>query len=132
MARQQDIEVILMRQLASYLAMPMFLVDAAGNLLFYNEPAETLLGRQFDEAGPMGPKVWSTIWNVTYDNGEPMPPEAIPLMVALQHRRPAHSTVRITGLDGVSRRLEVTAFPLVGQGGRYLGAVATFWGNDVE
>ncbi len=127
MIQQQSIEVILMRQLASYLAMPMFLVDPVGNLLFYNEPAETLLGRRFDEVGPMGLEVWSTIFNATYDSGEPMPPEAIPLVVALQHRRPEHTTVRITGLDGVSRRLEVTAFPLVGQGGRYLGAVATFW-----
>jgi hypothetical protein len=31
---QQAIEVILMRQLASYLAMPIFLVDPGGNLLF--------------------------------------------------------------------------------------------------
>jgi PAS domain-containing protein len=127
MIQQQSIEVILMRQLASYLAMPMFLADPAGNLLFYNEPAETLLGRRFDEVEPMGLEVWSTIFNPTDDNGAPIPPDGVPLVVALQHRRPAHSTLGITGLDGVSRRLEVTAFPLVGQGGRHLGAVAMFW-----
>ena len=33
---QKAIEVILMRQLASYLAMPIFVVDPDGNLLFYN------------------------------------------------------------------------------------------------
>ena len=47
---QKDVEVILMRQLASYLAVPIFLVDPAGNLIFYNEPAERLLGRRFTAA----------------------------------------------------------------------------------
>ncbi len=127
MIQQQSIEVILMRQLAGYLVMPMFLADPIGNLLFYNEPAEALLGRRFDEIGPMGLEVWSTIFKPTDDNGAPIPPDEVPLVVALQHRRPVHSTLRITGLDGVSRRLEVTAFPLVGQGNRHLGAVAMFW-----
>jgi hypothetical protein len=45
---QHPIEVILMRQLASYLAMPILLVDPAGTLLFYNEPAERLLGRRYN------------------------------------------------------------------------------------
>ena len=47
------IELILMRQLASHLRVPIFLVDGQGTLLFYNEPAEALLGRRFDEAGEM-------------------------------------------------------------------------------
>lgn len=132
MFQQKDIEVILMRQLASYLAMPMFVVDSAGNLLYYNEPAEVLLGRRFDEVEPMGLEVWSTIFAPADDDGSPLPPEALPLVVALRHRRPAHKTLRITGLDGVARRLEVTAFPLIGQGGRHLGAVATFWGVDAQ
>jgi len=54
------IELILMRQLAGSLAMPIFVVDPAGDLLFYNEPAEELLGRRFDEAGPMPAADWST------------------------------------------------------------------------
>jgi PAS domain-containing protein len=48
---QHAVEIILMRQLASYLAMPIMLFDPAGNLLFYNEPAEAILGRRFEEAG---------------------------------------------------------------------------------
>jgi hypothetical protein len=31
-----------------YLSVLMFLVDPKGNLPFYNEPAETVLGRRFD------------------------------------------------------------------------------------
>ena len=33
----------------------------------------------------------------------------------------------LRGLDGTRRHVEVTAFPLVGQAGRFLGAVALFW-----
>ncbi|HEY3247065.1 MAG TPA: PAS domain-containing protein [bacterium] len=129
---QKHIEIILMRQLASYLAVPIFLVDPDGNLLFYNEPAESLLGRTFDEAGEMPMSEWSTIFKQTDERGEPLQPNELPLVQALQSRRPAHRAMRITGLDGVSRRIEVTAFPLEGQGGRVLGAAALFWGLDHE
>jgi len=127
---QKEIEVILMRQLASYLAMPVFLVDEGGNLLFYNEPAEGLLGRRFDEAGEMPAEVWSTVFRTSNEDGSPIPPESLPLMVALREHTPAHRRMRITGLDGVPRRIEVTAFPIEGQGGRHLGAVAIFWGVE--
>jgi PAS domain-containing protein len=124
---QKPIEVILMRQLASYLPIPIFLVDADGTLLFYNEPAESLLGRRFDEAGEMNLDVWSTIFLPTDEHGAPLPPDDVPLVVALRERRPIHSTIGFTGLDGVKNRIELTAFPLEGQGDRHLGAVAMFW-----
>ncbi|MBI3990436.1 MAG: PAS domain-containing protein [candidate division NC10 bacterium] len=124
---QKDVEVILMRQLASYLAMPIFLVDMAGNLLFYNEPAETLLGRRYEETGEMSLEEWSTIFKPTAEDGSPLPPEALPLVIALQKYQPAHRTFWIRGLDGISRRIAATAFPLEGQGGRHLGAVTIFW-----
>jgi PAS domain-containing protein len=121
------IELILMRQLAGHLRIPIFLVNSQGTLLFYNEPAEALLGRRFDEAGEMKLEVWSTIFRVTDENGAPLPGEALPLVVALQERRPAHRIIRITGLDGMPRLIEVMAFPLEGQSSRDLGAVAAFW-----
>lgn len=129
---QKQIEIILMRQLASYLALPIFVVDPDGNLLFYNEPAESLLGRTFDEAGEMPMSEWSTIFRQTDERGVALQPHELPLVQALQSRRPAHRAMRIMGLDGVSRRIEVTAFPLEGQGGRLLGAAALFWGLEHE
>lgn len=116
-----------MRQLASYLAMPVFLVDAAGNLLFYNEPAEAFIGRRFDEAGAMPKEVWSTVFSARDEHGSPIPPEKLALMTALRDRQPTYRRVQLTGLDGVTRAIEAIAFPLVGQGGRHLGAVAFFW-----
>lgn len=124
---QKEIEIILMRQLASYLTMPIFVVDPAGTLLFYNEPAEALLGVQFDEAGEMPMAKWATIFKPTDDDGRPLPPDALALVTALKTRQPARRTVRIVGLDGVSRKIDVIAFPLQGQGQRLLGAAAIFW-----
>jgi PAS domain-containing protein len=124
---QQAIEVILMRQLASYLAMPIFLVDPAGNLLFYNEPAEVLLGHRYEETGEMPLAEWAQIFQPTSADGSPLPLESLPLVIALQQHRAAHLAFQIRGLDGVHRMIEATAFPLEGQGGRYLGAVALFW-----
>jgi PAS domain-containing protein len=124
---QQAIEVILMRQLASYLAMPIFLVDPSGDLLFYNEPAEVLLGHRYEEMGEMPLAEWTRIFQPTSEDGSPLPPEVLPLTIALQQHRAAHLVFQIRGLDGVHRKIEVTAFPLEGQGGRHLGAVAIFW-----
>jgi PAS domain-containing protein len=122
-----DVEVILMKQVASYLAMPIFLVDPVGTLIFYNEPAEELLGQRYDETGDMPLEEWTTVFLPTDADGVPLPPEDLPLAVALAERRPAHGQISITSLDGQRRHLAVTAFPLVGQHERELGAVALFW-----
>ncbi len=124
---QKAIEIILMRQLASYLAMPILLVDPAGNLLFYNEPAEVLLGRRFDETGEIPLEEWYNIVELTAEDGSPVPLEERPLVIALQKRQAAHRGFWIRGPDGISRRIEATAFPLEGQGDRHLGAVVIFW-----
>ncbi len=127
---QREIEVILMRQLASCLTMPIFVVDPAGTLAFYNEPAEAILGRKFDQAGEMPFEEWSTVFVPLDDRGVIIPPDTLPLAIAIRKHIPAHRAFRITGLDGVSRKIEVMAFPLEGQSGRHLGGVAIFW--DVE
>ena len=124
---QREIEVILTRQLASYLTLPIFIVDPEGTLLFYNEPAEAILGSRFEETGEMPVGEWGEIYTATDHDGTPLPAEDLPLMIALRHRRPAHRRLIIRGLDAVRREIEVTAFPLVGQAGRHLGAVALFW-----
>ena len=125
-----DVELILMKQVASYLAVPIFLVDPAGTLLYYNEPAEFLLGERYDETGEMPLEEWGTVFSPTDRSGMPLAPEALPLAIAVQQGHPAHGQISITGLDGVARHLSVTAFPLVGQSNRNLGAVAIFWEDE--
>ena len=124
---QKAVELILMRQLASYLAVPIFLVDPEGNLLYYNDTAERLLGRRYDDTGEMPLAEWSTVFTATTEDGTPLTAEEVPLAVALRTWRPAHRAIVIRSLVGVARRIAVTALPLEGQGGRRLGAVAIFW-----
>jgi PAS domain-containing protein len=124
---QKEIELILMRQCASYLAMPIFLAGSDESLLYYNEPAEALLGRRFDEAGEITLADLPSMFHLTDENGSPLPLDNFPLGIALRQHRPAHGRVRYRSLDGNWRAVEVTAFPLEGEGRRNLGAVAIFW-----
>lgn len=124
---QQEIELILSRHLASHLQTPIFLVDPEGNLLYYNEPAELILGRRFAETGPMSVEEWSTAFKATDENDLLLKPEELPLAIALAERRPAHKRFWITGLDNVRRYIETTGLPLIGQAGRFQGAIAFFW-----
>jgi PAS domain-containing protein len=124
---QKPIELILTRHLAGTLAMPVFLVDADGTLVFYNEPAEHVLGVRFEETGEMPASQWATAWSPTDRDGTPVAPEQIPLMTAVVEQRPAHGSFFIRGLDGRQRHIETTAIPLVRAGNEVVGAVAFFW-----
>lgn len=124
---QQEIEVILARHLAEYLAMPIFIVNPVGDLIFYNEPAEAILGTRYAETGSMPATEWSTVFHPMDQERSLLAPDELPLMIALAKRHPAHKIFWIEGLDGVLREIEVTAFPLVGQADRFLGAIAIFW-----
>ena len=124
---QQEIELILLRELASCLVTPVFVVAPDGDLLYYNEPAEALLGRRYEESGEMPVAEWSTVFTPTEADGTPIPPERLPLVIALEQKRPAHLVFWITGLDGIRRKLEVAALPIRGQFDRNLGAAAIFW-----
>lgn len=125
--KQKEIEIILTRQLASYLSVPIFVVDPEGTLLYYNEPAEALLGVRFDEAGEMPMAEWSTAFKPTDESGRPLPPEALALVTTLKTGVPGRNIAWITGLDGTRRKLDVFTFPLVGHGRRMLGAAAILW-----
>ncbi len=124
---QQEIEVILARHLAEYLAMPIFIVEPDGALLFYNEPAEKILGLRYDETGPMPASEWASVFDPMDEQGNPLAPDDLPLMIALMQHQPAHRNFWIRGLDGGMRQIAVTAFPLKVQADRFLGALAIFW-----
>jgi len=124
---QQEIEVILARHLSEYLFMPIFIVNPDGDLVFFNEPAEAILGKNYSETGIMPASEWSTIFEPVTADGDPISPEELPLVIALSERQPAHKVIWIRGLDDVLREIEITAFPLIGQADRFLGGIAIFW-----
>jgi hypothetical protein len=123
---------ILAQQWGSTLAIPFFLLDRDGNLLFYNEPAEPVLGRRFDETGVILTSELATLFQTTDADGAPVPNEALPIVTALTQRRPAARSFWICGLDQVRRYLRTFAFPLLTPDGQHLGAVALFWEIPAE
>ena len=127
---QQPVEMILLRQVASYLNIPIWMMDQDGNLVYYNESAEKLLGIQFDEVGPVHAEQLGDMFRLTNLDGSTMPEYEFPVVVALSKRQPNHKAVRFCGIDGVWRDVAVSAMPVEGQGGRFAGVFATFWEID--
>ena len=127
MRSQQPVEMILLRQAASYLTIPVWMMDHDGNLIYYNDPAEELLGVRFDDVGPIQADKVGEMFQVTDADGEPLLDHQLSIVVALMKRTPDHSQVRFQGFDGVWRDVSVSAMPVEGQGGRFLGVFATFW-----
>jgi len=123
----RPVELLLMRQLASYLTTAIFLIGPDGSLLFYNEPAERLLGRRFEEADPMSAEELSALLQPTDEAGEPIDFEERPMIIALRRQQPAYRRYSIRGFDRVPHVIEGLAFPLVGNTGGQLGAVGIFW-----
>jgi PAS domain-containing protein len=132
MAVQKEIEVILTRQLAGYLTIPIFIIDPDGNLLYYNEPAQMILGKRFEDTGEMAADEWGAIFTPMDIDDTPLAVEDLPIMIALRQHRPATKRFGILGLDGKRRLIDVMAFPLDGVADRHLGAVAMFWESYPE
>ena len=94
-----EIEIILNRQLADCLSMPVFITDTTGNLIFYNEPAEKILGARFEDTGEMKAETWSTIFKQQDETGRLLQPDELPLMRTLKDQYPYHKTFRIISLQ---------------------------------
>lgn len=125
--RQKSLVLILAREFASNLATPIYIADADGTLVYYNEPAEKIAGRSFAETGERPVREWTDRLAVRGKDGEPIPREEQPGGIAFSERRPAHRTLHITGLDGKEREIATTAFPLFGPDDEFHGIMVIFW-----
>jgi PAS domain-containing protein len=123
----KSLPLILARELAANLATPMFIIDAAGALVFYNEAAEFLIGRAFGELGEVAANDFGAVLQLEEPDGSPLRRRDTPAGVAFFHRRPAHRVLVATGYDGVRRKVEVTAYPLFGATDEMHGVVTVFW-----
>ncbi|MDM9630114.1 PAS domain-containing protein [Robiginitalea aurantiaca] len=126
------IELILSRQLADCLSVPVFIVDPKGNLLFYNTPAEQVLGKKFEDTGQMSVGDWGTSFNPHDEEGNPIPPEGLPLVQTIKTELPAHRTFWINSLENKSTRISVTSIPIIGRSEVFSGAMAIFWDNELH
>jgi PAS domain-containing protein len=132
---QKPIELILARQLASGLVVPVLLVDQRGDTVFFNEPAELLFGRRFDEIDLLPLEGRTAALAPADIEGRPLDADQLPAVVAMRERRPVHATIQIHGPDGVLHPVETTAFPLESAGGTLEGAFVILWstmGDDAS
>src|SRR5262249_13436448 len=124
MTEQQSVEMILVRQLAGYLLVPVVVVDTAGTVVFYNEPAERILGARCGEPGRTGARGAAGVIELSDDPAANPDEPKRPIIAALQQRRPAHARRWLLRRgDRVRLQVELTAFPVVDQEERLLGAM---------
>lgn len=83
-----NLVLIRARHLAESITTPSFLTDAAGDIIFYNEAAEALIGRRFSDQGAMSTGEWQQLLDVRTKDGKPFPLEEMPGWMALQRHRP--------------------------------------------
>lgn len=123
---QKPLELILARNLLSSLATPAFLVDTPGTLVYFNEAAGALLGKRFEETGPMPFAEWGAQFGPFSEDGEPIPLEQLPVTVALRDGRPVHADFKIKAADETEHEIEVSAMPIVASD-HSKGAIVFFW-----
>lgn len=126
-AAQKPMQLILARQLASSLAMPIVIVDAKGVLIYWNEPAEPLLGIRFEEIGEIPAEEWQQQFSVTDGERQLIPQSEWPLVIALTQHKPVARTIWLGCPDGRWRNVNWTSVPLLAQGGEFLGVQTVFW-----
>jgi PAS domain-containing protein len=125
--QQRNLILILARSFASRLATAVFLVDAEGRVIYFNEAAERLLGQRFVEGHGMTPADYAALFQPSDDAGAPIPIQETPVGIAVSRGEPGHARLTLRGADGVTRPIEATAFPLLAHTNEQVGAVAIFW-----
>jgi PAS domain-containing protein len=125
--RQRPIELILLRELARRLAMPVTLYDADQRLVYLNPAAEALLAAGREKLEETSLDDMMDFLRPTDAYGAPIPAERMPIGVALTEERGQHGNLWIHDAQGVAHWMANTSIPLRGQGGDALGAMSIWW-----
>jgi PAS domain-containing protein len=123
----KSLPLILARELAANLSTAMFLLDATGTLVFYNDAAEIIIGKPFAELGEISAADFGELLRLADPDGTPLRRRDSPAGVAFLEHRPSHRVLAVTGFDTTRRLVEATAYPLLGAADEMLGVVNVFW-----
>lgn len=122
----RPLPLILARNLLTSLTTPGFLVDAAGDVAFFNEAAGALLGRRFEETGPVAADEWTSTYGPFDEQGHAVGIADLELTKALRGNRASHDRMRIRSAQGTEHDIDATGVPIHGEGG-FHGALVLFW-----
>lgn len=123
----KPVQIILARQLAGSMAMPILIVDPEGTLIFFNESAELILDQRFEETGEMRADEWSVLFAVADEERHPIAMQDRPTMLAISERKPVSRTVWMQCREREWLHVIITAIPLIGEQRDFLGVVMIFW-----
>lgn len=99
-------------------------VDTTGRIVYSNRSAEQILGIGKDI---LNRYYYGREWNSLDEQGNPFPPDQLPLAIALREQRSvADVQHQIVDSDGVAKWLSVNAAPLFDDTGQLIGAIASF------
>ncbi|HET7928923.1 MAG TPA: PAS domain-containing protein [Actinomycetota bacterium] len=124
---QRNLTLILARSFASQLATAVFLFDAEGTVIYYNEAAERLTGRPFIEGAGTSAEEWMGRGHPLDEEGHEVPIESLPLGMTILKREPAHGVTKFRTADGDYHRFENVTFPLFAHTEDFVGVVAIVW-----
>lgn len=122
---EQPLELILARNLISIISIAALLVDSEGRIVFFNDAAADIIGAPFEEIGVLEPDEWSARYGPFGIDGNPLPPDELPVATAVRESRPAYGHFAVRAESGMLE-IEAGALPLSGPSG-YHGAIVVFW-----
>lgn len=125
--KQPDLVLIVARSFATKLATPTVIIDARGDLVFFNDAAAEVLGSSYPEVGELRVSHWQELFQPRTLDQKPMTAAETPGGVALLERRPVHDSFTVRGLDGREREITVTSFPLFSHPDKVVGSMSIFW-----
>src|SRR5262245_224872 len=124
---QHNLILILARSFASNLATAVYLLDAEGTIIYYNEAAEHLSGRPFIEGAGESAEEWMRRGRPVDEEGRDVPIESLPLGITMLKREPAHGVTIFRSVEGDYRRIENVTFPLFAHTEDFVGVMLMAW-----
>jgi PAS fold len=121
-----NLELILARSLAANLAVPSFLAEPSGKIVYFNEAAELLLGRGYEDTPELSSQDLVDILRPVGEEGAPMTAEQMPIPRAIATALPAHTHASSYGDE--PKRYLATAIPFLDRDGLVLGALLFWYG----
>ena len=118
----QEIEFILARQLSEFLSSPIAIVDHDGRMIYYNESAEFILGKKFNESGEIESREWDErIYDENKTNIVQM--LDLPFLKVLSGRTIIEGEYWMRSFEEIEQKVRFICIPLVGMAQRELGAL---------
>ena len=124
---QRNLVLILARAFAAQLATAVFLVDAEGTTIYYNEAGERLTGRPFIEGAGLRIDQWMMDRRPRDEEGHELSIQDLPLGMTMLKQEPAHGILTFRTEDGADRRIEAASFPLFAHTEDFVGSFSIVW-----